>query len=414
MARHELEAAQQLRKLCAWYEESWESSGPEQVLRNKVLQRALRAAHLDPTSEEAARLVVLGIDSPYWLRGNGRSRACYDRIISEGQQYLDRFVRNPNAAIVRQHISGIAFQQLSEMRQGGGGEWSRLPFNIEIWRYAKVALLSMDLDIRDRQEMNLWADANQVGGCILMHCPTDRLEEERTYWHDYWKKNIEPLNVPAASGMPRLDAPTWDFVELYYDIRKKDTAALRQQLCVLARTYPRSHQNMWWGTRMWEGQPAWKARVQNLLKQGGDPDWKTWEPPFANETFDWSPQAYDEFLGRYNPSMPQAWDIKNALPFPTDPITVESDHRITATVRNKGLRPLLSAGGFMWLCQPAPGEDLTTRRNLLLIPMDRLQVDGKNLHVKAQTIPWPIHPSDAQTGVPGQAVRCWLTTVVAK
>ncbi len=414
LAKRELAAARQLEKLCTWYSQGWNLSAYEQVFRVKVLERALRAAHLDPTNEEAARLVALGIDAPYFLRKQERGSVCTDRVIAEGQRYLDRFSKSRQAPEVTSKIRGAAFLQLTAMR--AGGNWSSRPYAPEIWRYARVSLLALDEDLHEKREMNIWANANLVGQCILMHCPPDRLEEERSYWRDCWEKKVEPLRDGATKGRREskargLDVPTWSFVELYYFIRKKDVPGMHQRLNELAQTYPRSHTYVWWGTRIWQGQPAWKTRVQTLLKECGDPEWKTWKPTFDRETFDWTPQAYGTFLAGFNPRMPQAWDRKDALPLPTDRITLENNHLATAVGRNKGFRPLLSAGGSMWICQPAPGEDLKTRRNLLLVPANAITAPGKDLHVKAKTLDWPAHPSDGQQGAPGQAVRCWLTTV---
>lgn len=411
LAQRELEAARQWEKLCGgWYAYEWHEAGPEQALRVKVLDHAARAAHLDPANEEAARLVVLGIDAPYWLRGAGRSSVCYDRVIAEGERYLDRFGKSPHADEVQGKIDGIAFQWLSEARQAGAGNWIDLPYNPEIWRHAKLTLSQLHRDVawHTNAPGNLWADAHLVGEAILGHCPPDRLEAERSVWRSSWKKTVEPL---------KGDVPTWDFIDIFYYIRKKDCAGLRNHLDKLARQYPRSHQYVWGGTRIWEGKPVWKMWVGRWLKQCGDPEWQTWLPSFPTETYDWNLHAYESFLAKFNPAMLGAWEPQDALPLPADRIALEGPSLVNSQDPINGFRPLAISGGFMWLCQPHPGERL--RRGLPLIPSDRLllaaidalKAKGTDLHVKTETIQWPPHPSDGRQGAPGKAVRCWLATV---
>lgn len=418
LAGRELEAARQLEKLCGgWYASEWHEAGPEQALRARVLGHAMRAAHLDPANEEAARLVVLGIDSRYWLRGHGRSNVCYDRVIAEGERYLERFGKSPHAEKVQGKISSIAFQWLTEARQAGEGDWTSLPPNPDVWRHAKVALLNLKRDalMHANAPGNLWCDASLVGEAVLIHCPPDRLEEERSYWRGYWKKTVEPLGG---------DAPPWDFIDIYYYIRKKDCASLRAKLSDLARRYPRSHEYVWGGTRPWvgdaryNGQPIWKVTVRRWLEFCGDPEFKTWLPSFPAETYDWNPWGYAPFLARFNPGMPEAWGEADARPLPAARVTFAYDRPETLRAGfGEWFRPLLSAGGFLWLCQPRPGERL--RRGLPLIPSDCLFVipmaefkaEGQELHVKAQTIDWPPHPAEGRTGTPGKAVRCWLATI---
>ena len=169
LAERELETARQWLTLCPWYSAGFINSKPEQMLRAKILGHAMRAAHLDPTKEEAARLVALGIDCPYWLRGEGRSSACYDRIMAEAQRYMERFGRSSEAGKVKLHYSGAASDRLDELRSGGG--WMDKAYNPEIYRCGQIAMMGLDRDIHDRIEMNLWYRANLVGQTILGHCP---------------------------------------------------------------------------------------------------------------------------------------------------------------------------------------------------------------------------------------------------
>jgi len=115
--------------------------------------------------------------------------------------------------------------------------------------------------------------------------------------------------------------------------------------------------------------------------------------------------------------MPDAWDARDAPRLSADRITIEWEGFTTPQERAEGFRPLLSAGGFLWLCQPPPGGKLRDKRtlassdNLMLAPMDRLLVQGKDSHARARKLDWPPHPSDGEKDFPRHAVRCWLETM---
>lgn len=404
MARRELEAARQLLKDCCWYSGTSPDPGPEHFLRARILEHALRASHLDPTNEEAARLAALGIDSLYAMRGTGRKSVCADRVIAEGQRYLDRFGKSRNAAEIRHHISNVAFAQLTEIRQHGQGDWISVPQSPEVWRYGKVAAMGIEWDLKEHIVGNLWADAALVGECILTHCPADRLEDERAFWRTYWKKTIEPIAD---------DVPPWEFIDVNYFIRKKDCPGLHETLNELARRYPRSHQVIWWGTGPYpegsdRGKPCWKVRVERFLKLCGDKDWQTWEPTFPAETFTWNLHDFRRFAERLNPPMPRAWDMKDALPLPGAKIILHVDTPKLPLGWQRMLRPLLTSGGYMWLCEPPPlRPDEKQNASLCVVPLKELETEGQDVIAKAQAVPWPDLVADGDKNSPPLLVQCW-------
>jgi hypothetical protein len=401
LAQEELAAARQMEKLCADYD----SPMCNPSLPRSVFFRALRAAHLDPTSEEAARMVVLSLEAEYAARGLSRSRVCDDRVIEEGLRYLARFSKAPRAEAVRNKVAGVAFGSLTELRYGG--LWLDKPFNPEIYRYAKASLVNVEDEVRRSLDNNIWVASNVVCEAIFVHCPADRLEDEHAYWRDFWQKKIQPL--PG-------DMPPWEFVEIGYHVRKQDWKALRQNLTALAARYPKTSRNIWWGTEPWPagesggkaGQPCWKVRLSVFLKPCGDPEWQTWEPVFTTTVYGWEPKAYDRFLNRHNPPMPTAFDAAAAVPLPADRVTLAWDDPQDAKLaREKGPQPMLIASGFIWLALPGPDASHWHDTRLFVVPLASLLKPANELQVRPVRIAWPADVAGAADAPAEQVVRCW-------
>ena len=323
-----------------------------------------------------------------------------DEKIAAGEKFLQETNKGPAADKVRQEISAIAFQRLTDLRRGG--DWISLKPDPDICRYAKVVLLSFEDDIASKNEGNLWVDANLIGQAIMGHSPDETLEADRALWQKKWKA------VEQMQG----DPPPWEYIELGYHIRKKDVQAMRDSLTLLAKRYPRHHANVWWGTKDYEGQPAWKVRLTRWLKMVDDPEWKTWEPPFpVRETsFGWDVNEYRYFMRRFNPDMPEVWDHETAKPLKADKIVLESERLKTIHDRYGGVRPLVTAGGFMWMCHPFPGEEIAKPNQLMLAPMEKLLAEGSEFTVALESVPWPEYEVKEGEKDEGPIVRCWLAT----
>ena len=324
-----------------------------------------------------------------------------DDMIAAGEQFLKESGETPEAIGVRQKIAAAAFQRLTELRKSE--DWIGLKHDPDVCRYAKVALLSFDEDLREKNESNLWVNANLIGEAVMGHAPPNSLEDERAHWRKVWK------SVESLEG----DLPPWEFIELSYHVRQQDAKGMRHTLAHLAQRYPKSHANVWWGTKDFMGQPAWKVRLSRWLKLAGDPEWKTWEPSFEapnSSSLGWDVHEYDAFLEKINPAMPQAWDHETAPLLVTDKISLESERLEKIADRIDSFRPLLSAGGFMWICQPAPVQ-YKKPRHLLLASLETLKKAGDEVPVKLQSVAWPPSPTDDGKVDKGPVIRSWATTI---
>lgn len=128
----------------------WYLSPLKQRLRAAIAGRAVRASHLDPTSEEAAYAAALTIDSTYFLRGQERSAAMWDRTILECQRYLDRFpgpTKLNNHRFEVFHKLGSACSGLADLR-GPSGNWTDSPDKERAYRYASACLTAMSVSRR--------------------------------------------------------------------------------------------------------------------------------------------------------------------------------------------------------------------------------------------------------------------------
>ncbi len=85
LAQTELETARRLAAI------KYSGGAMERDRQERLALAALRAAHLDPTCEEASYLVVQSIDGLYDSRGQMRTLAYWDRLIQESQKYIDCF-----------------------------------------------------------------------------------------------------------------------------------------------------------------------------------------------------------------------------------------------------------------------------------------------------------------------------------
>ncbi len=374
-----------------WYLPPW-----SQELRAAIARRALRATHLDPTSEEAAFYAALTVDSLYFLPGQERSQACHDRTILECRRYLARFRRplvlgNHTCKIVGQLAS--EYQAICDLQRAGDG-WEDSPDREAVYRYADVVLPAMaEVDVLPLVpggplvEGNIWVLAHLLTEAIFLICPEDELEAQHQWWQKYWEKEIKPLG--------RKDLPTWEYASLGYHVRKKDVAGLRQALTSLGQKGPEA--SRW----LWEG-PGSPARARRYLREAGDPAWKTWKPEItAPGGIDF--KQWNAYFGSLSPPMPPLWEYAGAPPFTAEmTVTFPPDvvsYGISARYMREQapIQPLCVAQTQLWLC--APGllkQDLANLQKdfrLYTTSVGQLEQGGGAVAAQLLPVPWPELPA---------------------
>ncbi len=396
----------------------WDLSPLKQGLRASLYKRALRICHLDPTNEEAAYVVALTIDSPYFLRGQERSEARWNRVILECQRYLDRFSGptklNDHRFQVLRQLSGV-YTGLCDLRGPSGG-WTDSPDQEIAFRYAEACLPAMaETDILDIAQAgqntgNLWATANVLTQALFLTCPADRLNEQHQWWCRFWAKNIKPLK--------RYDVPTWTFAELGYHARKKDVQALRDSLVALGRKGPSA--SRW----LWEGMNS-PAYARDYLRVAGDPEWKTWRPEVVTPTDRFYPtfDDWNRLFSQLVPTMPSVWDFQN-LPEPPVEQTVLLPQEViqyghSGVYMHQLQSPvelLATTDGWMWFSAPGPLRsqpvcNLKTDFRLYTCAVESLPKDSTT-SASLQAVDWPTHPLEAknQTKAPPIIVVCAATS----
>jgi len=268
-------AQQELALARSWQGVRFSDGGLEAQRRNRLVGHALRAAHLDPTNEEAAYEAAMNIDAPYAVAGLADSQQCQDRIIAECQRYLDRFgrqMKKDRRQEVVDRIAMAAFRcETIVSRRRGLALSSRQ--NQELYRYASLYLPAwLERDAAGAAGKrpsnpgfgNLWACSWMLRLDLIMNCPPDRLDEEYGRWRTFWKTRIENI---------RGEVPPWDVIEVFFQIRYKDWRKAREAYQRLAEKHDESFKQVW----RYGNTPL----LPHTLRAAGDPEWSTWRPDHA-------------------------------------------------------------------------------------------------------------------------------------
>lgn len=381
---------------------SWSLSPRKQSLRAAIGRRALRASHLDPTSEEAAFLAAMTVDSFYFLQGQERSQACRERLILECQRYLDQFPK-PAASRnhtfqVLSHLDGLIYQALGELRGPSGG-WADARDRALAYRYADIALPAMgEVDVvavtqEHWGQDNLWVLAHVLTETIFLLCPDNELEAQYRRWHDFWQKRLVPLKND--------EYPAWEYASLGYQVRKKDVQGLRTALTVLERKGPQA--SKW----LWED-PNSPARARKYLREAGDPEWRTWRPPLSSAPEGVYRLVYKEsqaFCMRLCPPMPtveeNGWQsppflADQTVEFPKDVVQYGESARYGGG--QAAVEPLCAVAGEIWFT--APGllrRDMliNLHKDFVLYTANAKAVDQGTgrAAVELMRVPWPDRPA---------------------
>ncbi len=422
LAVEEVAAAKVLMAACA---SAGERSTLADTLRPRIAWHALRAAHLDPQSEEPAYMAVQSLSGlypvQYDFRGPHWPTACNDRVIRECQRYLERFGK-----VIETSPRNHAGEVLSTLYRHASGEYYD-----SIWREAAAAgkpASEYDYGTRhgpDGRMHGYYSAATRAlavllgdpwnTGLSLQHnlfplCPPERLDEERAYWREFWRTRVEPKY--SVTTLP-LRAPPWEFVDAAYLAAKKDVPALRELLNRAARKYPRDYAQFWGELPRQYGE-AWggsthSAVVPRLLKIAGDAEWETWQPAFPRPT---RPQFFVKELEwralvvRLLPAMPPTFQLPGQVA-PGCPVEFSKEAVEPRIVPGWGskyrrIEPLCIVGEHMLFVSPGLvdyWEALPGSHVLFVSPLSEVAgAAGSNggyarLSLSPVLLDWPEHPA---------------------
>ena len=360
---------------------------------SRMLTAASRAAHLDPTNEEAAWLVAAFSDA---LDPNIRTKGDNRRIFRECRRYLNRF---PKAN---------ADRRMSMMRAcADAGMWA-LPIKAKGRITFEQFLKPPDPDVYAiAGPLFRFYAAWAVGGrrrhgvghgnafelysrlmmrYLIPHIPADKLDEEHRWWSRFYAQQVDKLPAAAKARNGCDIAVPWELLNAAFAARRKDVQALRQKLSAAARKVPRRE------TLVWGGDRYNPYLVPILLKAAGDPEWDKWDitseaRPETRVTLN----QMTTFISRLSPQTPDCWDY-SALPTLAGaelavPASVRDAGFVNRAVYSRSVQALAVAGDDLLLKTPGfpkSSSGIVTRQ--FVVPLDR---EHKRLSGDARELAWP-------------------------
>lgn len=416
LAARELAIAEQLASL------KYPEGAPERARLERLAQAALRAAHLDPTSEKAAYLAAASIEGQYLARGQYQTFAAKARVIHLCEQYLERFPKGDfeHRRMVLWRL-GSAARSAASMTSDPTvtfGMEPRAP-DAERYRYRRIYITAyIEQGIVEAEGKKMMGNGLQAGSSALWSLvrdiPDEKLDEEQAHWHKVWRDRIEPLGD--------VDVFPWLRIESRFHVRRKDAAGVRRCFEELA-AQPHHHRNDAWRLKL-------NDDVAHDLKEAGDPEWQTWRPK-VKQIASLPPVSHADgqrFSSRFRPPYVSNWDYDAApvapgvwLQFPKSVRDLGRTNRYEPYPR---VEFLLVAGDTAWFAAPHLYDKPNNEpHHLFAVPMARiLGRDDSVTLVDADitTVPWPTsadgRPVDrprighwAVTGTP-ESPTVWIGT----
>ena len=306
MAQRELELVHRWQGLRF----SFSPDSPLEVQRRyRLVTHALRAAHLDPESKEAAYNVALHIDALYAVDDRQGSQQCHDRIIAECRRYLDRFGRQtkekPRQKITsRMALAAVTCETVHARRR-------RLALSsrqdLELYPYAVIYVPAwLERDAADAALAsptnpnlgNLWASSWMLRLDLVMNCPAGQLDEEHVRWRQFWRNRVEKI-----AG----NVPPWDLIEVFFQIRSNDWHKVREAYQRLAGKYDLAARQIWYYGDV--------PLLPHTLRAARDPQWSTWQPVFARGLArEIRQQDFGFARGMLSPAFLDSWPNGPCLP----------------------------------------------------------------------------------------------------
>jgi hypothetical protein len=379
-------------------------------IRVRLHDIALRAVHLDPTNEQATRMMVLTLmadaEAVDWGQ---RPDEYYRRHLVEGRRYLDRFGdRNrQHHADMLNHVGQIGLIYTWHLERPDGEHRIEHPLLGEPDpRIYEVARIVVPVEAEDglrglSDDMYGGGNVFQVFGqhlCsfLIPNIPKEILDHEYEFWHAFYEKRIEPL--PRAQRYKQHGADVvvpWELVEATFAARRRDPATVRRNLQAVAAIYPRSIEAIW-------GRPSDTVlRVPMLLKAAGDPEWETWMPTFdKREDVRVSVDDMTILNAILSPRATRPWDVFPPTPLPGRKLVVPKAVRNASfqegNTHSRCMTAIFQTGHQLWMTAPSlPSARWQPYSRLLVatLPLD----ESEEVHLDPMPIPWP-----AKDILPGQ------------
>ena len=406
MAQEELSALSDWSNLTYWSQKDLDKD-----LRVRITRRALRAAHLDPTSELAAYLVGCNIEAAY----NDDETAGTDRVITECRRYLDRF--GPKVPdhhhFILQILSGrgmTAMYKLTHDRPRNAEPLS-FPPDERIYNYARYYVRALadrgclgrfDERYNDSNDFDIFG--YHLVKYLVPNCPKESLDEEYAWWKEFYRTTFaKAMTSKTPSHVLGSEPPApWDLVESAFAVRRKDVATVRASFQTMARTYPKKR------TRLWGGDNYTNYIVPNYLKAAGDPQWRTWEPEFSARDDSNKIIRFEEMTAFMNALRPRFPSFAPDGPTPRAP---GRQFVVPETIRELGRkkgssRPpeevLLLVDGEAWISLPGPWADGSPlSREPSVIYRGPMPKENRNkIQLSPEPLPWPPRSKDASDPAP--------------
>lgn len=390
--------------------------------RRRIARRVLRAAHLDPTSEQAAYLAACYADALDPREGKDTrelSLATIDRAMIEVQRYLDRFpgrdIEHHLAMFSRAgrlgvqgkwKLAGGPAQRDAILRPADVRQYPYASFFVRAW--AEEGYLG-NVDARYHRGNAFSAFSFALIMDLIPCIPEDKLDEEHEYWRNFYATKVDKilLTHDFKDFLNTRPAP-WDLVDAAFQARKKNPQGVRKAFQGLGGEFPPSQ------TAVWGGDQGTPSRVPMFLKAAGDPDWKTWQPEFtAAEALTIGLDEMTAFIqGLAGKSLP-SWQLDLARPVPA--IEIVAPEAVKSSGRRSGwslgdVEALFVAGKDIWLITPASSVGGTRTLSHLFAAEMKPAVNGK-IVLDPVEIAWP---QDAQAKQLPSDVPIFETRYVAE
>lgn len=366
-------ARQTMQAVAPWKETSgFDLTRLPVYLRSRILATASRAAHLDPTNEEAAWMVAA-----LTTGGDATDTARQRRILHDCLKYVDRF---PKASWDhRDCIMSTGSTCVLYLLKYSRGGWSRYedllkapdPERYEFARPGFRLWATWAVEWRQRHGPRAGNAFEVCTRLMLMELipsiPQEKLDEEYGWWKKFFKDKVSP-EAPAHNGND-IAAP-WELIDAAFAVRRKDPDAVRRLLWAAAAKVPKNE------TSVWGGDARNPYLVPVFLRAAGDPDWQKWDLNFtAATTVRVDYHQMSAFMSQLRPTTPDVWDYASMPQLSGVELAIPEEVRKAGfqagSFLSKTVEAMAIAGGDLWVVTPAALTSVEREAaRLFVLPLD--------------------------------------------